>query len=101
VGRGGAIFANWASVSHHWRFLSEAVNHDVAPKPTTLWVRALTLILELMLIFLPPSIFIFKLRACQEKGLRDYTVFAARYVNDFEKKWLSGGPAPAALARHA
>jgi len=54
-----------------------------------------------MLIFLPPSIFIFKLRACQEKGLRDYTVFAARYVNDFEKKWLSGGPAPAALARHA
>lgn len=56
---------------------------------------ALTLILELMLIFLPPSIFIFKLRACQEKGLRDYTVFAARYVNDFEKKWLSGGPAPA------
>jgi hypothetical protein len=56
---------------------------------------ALTLILELMLIFLPPSIFAFKLRACQEKGLRRYMVFAARYVNNFEKKWLNGGPTPA------
>ena len=29
------------TVGNHVRFLSEAVNHDVAPKPTTLWVRAL------------------------------------------------------------
>ncbi|MGB5083927.1 MAG: hypothetical protein WBO09_04820, partial [Methylocystis silviterrae] len=29
------------TVGNHWRFLSEAVNHDIAPKPTTLWVRAL------------------------------------------------------------
>jgi hypothetical protein len=56
---------------------------------------ALTFILELMLIFLPPSIFVFKLRACQEKGLREYMVFAARYVNDFENKWLKGSPTPA------
>ena len=29
------------TVGNHWCFLSEAVNHDVALKPTTLWVRAL------------------------------------------------------------
>jgi hypothetical protein len=29
------------TVGNHWRFLSEAVNHDAALKPTTLWVRAL------------------------------------------------------------
>src|SRR5208282_4118042 len=45
----------------------------------------ITLILDLALILLPPCVFAFKLRACQEKGLSDYTVFAARYVNDFEK----------------
>ena len=48
-----------------------------------------TLILDLGLILLPPCVFAFKLRACQEKGLSDYSVFAARYVNDFEKKWLN------------
>jgi hypothetical protein len=50
---------------------------------------AFTLIVELALIFLPPCVFASSLRACQEKGLSDYMVFAARYVNDFEKKWLN------------
>ena len=56
---------------------------------------ALTLIVELALIFLPPCVFAFRLRACQEKGLSDYMVFAARYVNDFEKKWLNASAIPA------
>ena len=56
---------------------------------------ALTLIVELVLIFLPPCVFAFRLRACQEKGLSDYMVFAARYVNDFEKKWLNASAIPA------
>jgi hypothetical protein len=56
---------------------------------------ALTLIVELALIFLPPCVFALKLRACQEKGLSDYVVFAARYVNDFEKKWLNASAIPA------
>ena len=56
---------------------------------------AFTLIVELALIFLPPCVFAFKLRACQEKGLSDYGVFAARYVNDFEKKWLKASAIPA------
>jgi hypothetical protein len=52
---------------------------------------ALTLIVELALI----CVFAFRLRACQEKGLSDYMVFAARYVNDFEKKWLNASAIPA------
>jgi hypothetical protein len=56
---------------------------------------ALTLIVELALIFLPPCVFALRLRACQEKGLSDYIVFAARYVNDFEKKWLKASTIPA------
>ncbi len=40
-------------------------------------------------MLLPPCFFAFKLRACQERGLSDYSVLAARYVNDFEKKWLN------------
>lgn len=56
---------------------------------------ALTLLFELTLVFLPPCVFAFKLRACQEKGLSDYMVFAARYVNDFEKKWLTAPAVPA------
>jgi hypothetical protein len=56
---------------------------------------ALTLIVELALIFLPPCVFAFRLRACQEKGLSDYMVFATRYVNDFENKWLNASTIPA------
>ena len=50
---------------------------------------AITFILDLALVLLPPCFFAVKLRACQEKGLRDYSVLAARYVNDFERKWLN------------
>lgn len=41
---------------------------------------AFTFIMELAMVLLPPCVFAFKLRACQEKGSRDYTVFAARYA---------------------
>lgn len=50
---------------------------------------AITLILDLVLVLFPPCFFAFKLRACQERGLSDYSVLAARYVNDFDRKWLS------------
>jgi hypothetical protein len=49
---------------------------------------ALTVALDLVLVFCPPCFFALKLRACREKGLRDYTELAARYVDVFEKKWL-------------
>lgn len=50
---------------------------------------ALTLVGDLALVLGPPCVFAFKLRGCREKGLRDYMELAARYVTDFEKKWLS------------
>lgn len=50
---------------------------------------AITLILDLVLVLFPSCFFAFKLRACQERGLSDYSVLAARYVNDFDRKWLS------------
>jgi hypothetical protein len=50
---------------------------------------ATTLIMDLALVLLPPCFFTLKLRNCQEKGISDYSVLAAQYVNDFEKKWLN------------
>jgi hypothetical protein len=49
---------------------------------------ALTVALDLALVLCPPCFFAHKLRACREKGLRDYMELAARYINVFEKKWL-------------
>jgi hypothetical protein len=46
------------------------------------------LVVDLVLFLGPPCVFVFKLKVCQEKGLSDYMEFAARYVNDFQKKWL-------------
>jgi hypothetical protein len=56
---------------------------------------AITLVADLALVLLPPCFFALKLRARREKGLSDYGAFAARYVNDFEKKWLNASGAPA------
>lgn len=50
---------------------------------------AATLILNVALFLGPLGLFLFKLRACQEKGLREYGALGARYVHAFERKWLS------------
>jgi hypothetical protein len=57
-------------------------------------VLALALFFEAALIFAPLCFFAPKLRACQEKGLRDYTEFASRYVGGFEQKWLKSANPP-------
>ncbi|WP_424361069.1 hypothetical protein [Methylocystis parvus] len=49
---------------------------------------AATLILNVALFIAPLGLFLFKLRACQEKSLRDYGALGARYVQAFELKWL-------------
>ncbi|PPD42962.1 MAG: hypothetical protein CTY15_11315 [Methylocystis sp.] len=54
---------------------------------------AATLLIDVALFLAPPCVFAFKLRACQEKGLRDYATLAARYVHAFERKWM-GDAAP-------
>lgn len=51
-----------------------------------------TLILNVALFIAPLCLFLFKLRACQEKGLRDYGALGARYVHAFEQKWLADAP---------
>jgi len=56
---------------------------------------AITLVADLALVLVPPCFFALKLRACREKGMSDYGAFAARYVNDFEKKWLNATNVPA------
>jgi hypothetical protein len=53
---------------------------------------AATLILNVALFLGPLCLFLFKLRACQEKGLREYAVLGARYVHAFERKWLTNAP---------
>jgi hypothetical protein len=52
---------------------------------------AVILVLAAALFLGPLFIFAPKLWACRVKGLSDYMEFAARYVNDFDGKWLRGG----------
>ncbi len=51
---------------------------------------AATLLIDCVLFIGPLSLFSSKLRACQEKGLRDYAVIGARYVHAFDTKWIAG-----------
>jgi hypothetical protein len=53
----------------------------------------MTLLIDVALFIAPLSVFAFKLRACLEKGLLDYTALSSRYVGAFERKWIRGeGP---------
>jgi hypothetical protein len=46
-------------------------------------------------LFLGPlHIFSRKLWKCKVKGMSDYSAFAERYVNEFDRKWLGADPAP-------
>jgi len=49
---------------------------------------ALILVVDAVLFLGPLCIFARKLWACRVKGLSDYMAFAARYVSDFDSKWL-------------
>ncbi len=48
-------------------------------------IAGIVLVVGPLCVFLPPLI------ACRLSGLGTYMAFAARYVSDFEKKWI-GGP---------
>ena len=54
----------------------------------------LILITAAVLFIGPLCIFAPKLWLCRVKGLKTYMGLAARYVNDFEKKWVSTGADP-------
>jgi hypothetical protein len=55
---------------------------------------AFVLLLDAVLFLGPLLIFSRKLWNCKVKGLSDYSALAERYVNDFDRKWLSADPAP-------
>ena len=55
---------------------------------------AFILIADAVLFLGPLQIFCRKLWQCKVKGLSDYSAFAERYVNEFDRKWLGAGPAP-------
>jgi hypothetical protein len=55
---------------------------------------AFILLADAVLFLGPLQIFSRKLWACKVKGLTDYSVFAERYVNEFDRKWLGADPAP-------
>ena len=68
---------------------AEEISSGISVFETLYPALAITLILDLALVLLSPCFFAFKLSACKERGLSDYSVLAARYVNDFETKWLN------------
>jgi hypothetical protein len=37
-------------------------------------------------------LFAFELKECRSKGLADYGVLAARYVSEFEERWVGADP---------
>jgi hypothetical protein len=54
---------------------------------------AFILLADAVLFIGPVCIFSRKLWACKIKGLSDYSALAERYVNEFDRKWLSADPA--------
>jgi hypothetical protein len=55
---------------------------------------AFILLADAVLSIGPLLIFARKLWICKVKGLSDYSAFAGRYVNEFDRKWLGADPAP-------
>jgi len=55
---------------------------------------AFVLLADAVLFVGPLYIFSLKLWRCKVKGMNDYSVFAERYVNEFDRKWLGADPAP-------
>lgn len=55
----------------------------------SLYPAAAAILASDAVLFLGPlCVFASKLYACRMKGISDYMTFAARYVDDFDKKWL-------------
>jgi hypothetical protein len=55
---------------------------------------AFVLLADAVLFVGPLYFFFLKLWKCKVKGMSDYSAFAERYVNEFDRKWLGADPAP-------
>jgi hypothetical protein len=55
---------------------------------------AFVLLVDAVVFIGPVCVFSLKLWRCKVKGMSDYSAFAERYVNEFDRKWLGADPAP-------
>jgi hypothetical protein len=55
---------------------------------------AFVLLADAVLFLGPLHIFFLKLWRCKVEGMSDYSAFAERYVNEFDRKWLGADPPP-------
>jgi hypothetical protein len=55
---------------------------------------AFVLLVDAVLFVGPLYVFFLTLWRCKVKGMSDYSAFAERYVNEFDRKWLGADPAP-------
>jgi hypothetical protein len=55
---------------------------------------AFVLLVDAVVFIGPVCVFSRKLWRCKVKGMSDYSAFAERYVNEFDRKWLGADPAP-------
>jgi hypothetical protein len=55
---------------------------------------AFILFVDAVLFIGPVCVFSHKLWKSRVKGMNNYGAFAERYVNEFDRKWLSADPAP-------
>ena len=59
-----------------------------------IYIVLLTMLVIVSVLFLGPLlVFSSKLETARREGRRTYRNFAARYVQDFDRKWLGGKPA--------
>jgi hypothetical protein len=55
-------------------------------------ILAIALAVNLLLVFTPLMFFSYALKKCRYSGYYAYMALAARYLSDFEARWLSGEP---------
>ena len=55
---------------------------------------AVLVLFVLVIVFAPFFVFAAQLAVAKRTGLREYGIFAARYVREFDVKWIRGGAPP-------
>ena len=50
-------------------------------------------VFQMCIVFLPLMVFVLQMEQARRRGSREYGVLAARYIREFDAKWLRGGVA--------
>lgn len=75
-------------------YIANRIFHLDAELPQFKIVLGAAVALVQCLVFGPFLVFLVQLGRAKRKGLREYGTLAARYVGEFDAKWLRGGAAP-------